>query len=213
MLETYAAKSGKGLVAEKSPIHLLHVPTLARWYPKARFLLIVRDGRDCVLSLLKAPWAHDSAIRHSAEWRRRMSWARRLLVINARRLHVVRYENLILNPEQELRCAMDRLGLAFESGQLQASADSTAVPEWETAWKAKASDVPDPGRVGVWKRVSDPRKLRTMESVMSDELAAWGYEPVNRRRDLGAALAGAIFSSDVFKTFQRLVRDQRAVKR
>lgn len=213
LLESYAANAGKDLVAEKSPIHLLHVPVLAQWFPAARFLIVARDGRDCVLSLLKAPWAHDSVIRHAAEWRRRMGWARRLLDGDARRLHMVRYEDLILDPEKQLRRAMDFLGLAFEGGQLRASAASTAVPGWEAAWKAKAADLPDPSRVAAWKREAAPATLLAMESVMRDELAAWGYEVANRRSDPGAALAGAFFSSDIFKRFERFGRNLRAAKR
>ena len=213
LLESYAANAGKDLVAEKSPIHLLHVPTLAGWYPKARFLLMVRDGRDCVLSLLKAPWAHDSVLRHSVEWRRRMSWARRLVGADAPQLQVVRYEDLLPDPETQLRRAMDFLGLAFERRQLHASRDSTAVPGWEKAWKGKAAERLDPSRVAAWRRDADAIRLMAIESVLSDELAAWGYEPVSRRRDLTAALAGAIFSSEVFKRFERLVRQARAVKR
>lgn len=209
LLESYATKAGKDVIAEKSPIHLLHVPTLARWYPDARFLIVARDGRDCVLSLLKAPWAHDNVVRHAAEWRRRMGWARRLLADDAGHLHMVRYEDLILDPERQLGRAMEFLGLAFESGQLQASDASTAVPGWETAWKGKATDLPDPSRVAAWKREADPASLLAMESVMRKELTAWGYEVGTRRSDPGAALAGAIFASDLFKGFQSLVRKVR----
>lgn len=206
LLETYAADAGKELAAEKSPLHLLHVPTLAQWYPRARFLLLVRDGRDCVLSMLKVPWAHDSVLRHSAEWRRRMGSARRLCDRHRRALHVVRYEDLLLAPDGELRSVMAFLGLAFETDQLSPSAASSAVPGWEKAWKSKAYDAPDSSRVAAWRGEADPATLLAMESVMGDELAAWGYPVENRRRDPVAALAGAIFSSDFFKRVQRVVR-------
>ncbi|NNG03133.1 MAG: sulfotransferase [Inquilinus sp.] len=210
LLETYAADAGKDFVAEKSPLHLLHVPTLAQWYPRARFLLLVRDGRDCVLSMLKVPWAHNSVLRHSAEWRRRMGKARRLYDSHRQTIHIVRYEELLLAPERELRNAMAFLGLAFERIQLSPSTASSAVPGWEKAWKSKAYDVPDASRVAAWKREADPATLLAMESVMRDELAAWGYEVIDRRLDPAKALAGSIFASDSFKKIQKAFRRLRA---
>ena len=212
LLETYAARAGKPLVAEKSPLHLLHVPTLARWYPRARFLLSVRDGRDCVLSALKMPWAHNSAVRHAAEWRRQMGWARYLLDSHRDVIHIVRYESLVAEPEQELRRAMAFVGLDFEDDQIRPTASSSAVPGWEEAWKGKAYDAPDPGRIAAWRREASPRDLRVMESAMGDELAAWGYEAANRRIDPIAALAGHAFSSDLFSRFRHAVRRLRALR-
>ena len=200
---------GGSWIVEKSPIHLLHVATLADWYPRARFLLLVRDGRDCVLSLKRVPWAHDSILRHAAEWRRRMGAARRLLDNRGLRLHVVRYEDLVQAPETELRAAMAFLGQAFEPAQLLPSRTVPPIPDWESAWKAKANETPDRNRVSAWRRGSDPRTLRLMESVMGDTLTAWGYETEDRRRDPGLALAGAILASDAVARFRSLVRRLR----
>ena len=209
LLESYAGAAGRQLVVEKSPIHLLHVATLAEWYPDARFLLLVRDGRDCVLSLKRVPWAHDSMLRHAAEWRRRMGAARRLLDNRGLRLHVVRYEDLVQAPETELRAAMAFLGLAFEPAQLLPSRTVPPIPDWESAWKAKANEMPDRNRVSAWRRGSNPRTLRLMESVMGDTLTAWGYEIEDRRRDPGLALAGAILASDAAARLRGLVRRLR----
>lgn len=210
MLESYAAGAGKDLVAEKSPLHLFHVPTLAHWYPRARFLLSVRDGRDCVLSALKMPWAHNSIVRHSAEWRRQMGWARCLHDNHPAIIHTVRYEYLVAEPERELRDAMAFIGLDFEMDQICPSASSSAVPDWEKAWKAKASHAPDRSRIAAWKREAAPAELRAMESAMRDELAAWGYQAQNQRNDPIAAFAGFVFASDLFKRIQQIVRPLRA---
>ncbi len=210
MLETYAADAGKELVAEKSPVHLLHMPALIQWYPKARFLVLARDGRDCVLSLLKTPWAHNSLLRHSAEWRRRMRRVRQIRDALGKSVHIVRYEDLVLTPEIELRKVMAFLDLAFEDDQLRPTAASSAVPDWEKGWKGKAVDRPDPGRIAAWKREAEPGALLTMESVMRGELAAWGYETENRRRRPGAAIAGVILASESYRRLQTLLRTLRA---
>jgi hypothetical protein len=41
---------------ETTPHTLLHLETMARIYPQARFIHVVRDGRDVVASLLQREW-------------------------------------------------------------------------------------------------------------------------------------------------------------
>ena len=46
----FALTEGKIRWCENSPMHALHVHTLASAFPDARFLHIIRDGRDCAAS-------------------------------------------------------------------------------------------------------------------------------------------------------------------
>ncbi len=53
ILEREAAREGKSIVGDKSPSSRLHgaaVERLARVYPDARLIYIVRDGRDAIVS-------------------------------------------------------------------------------------------------------------------------------------------------------------------
>lgn len=213
LLESYTVEHNKKISAEKSPLHLLHVTTLSKWFPRARFLLIVRDGRDCVLSLLKVSWAHNDLIRHSAEWRRRMQLARRLLKQQPANIHLVRYEDLVLSTEKELRLAMEFLQQPFENTQLLTSTASTAVPEWEAQWKGRAQSLPDCSRVSSWKREATPKAIIKMESVMGRELAAWDYPVENDKASLAAALLGSFYCSDLFRALHRMVRKTRRFSR
>ena len=209
LLETYADKMGKTIVAEKTPIHLLHIPTLVKWYPTARFLLIVRDGRDCVLSLRNVRWTHDNIVRNSAEWRWRMKRARRLLRTHARSIRLMRYEDLVLAPERELRRAMDWLELPFEKEQLFPSEAGTPIPSWESKRKAEARGFPDRSSIASWRREAHPKMLAEMETVMRKELVVWGYEVEGRKLNLLAAVQGAFFSSWMFRVFMRAERSVR----
>jgi hypothetical protein len=56
----YAEQEGKPRWGDKTPSHVLFIPALARLFPDARFVHVIRDGRDVSLSLVEA-----------AFWRRR----------------------------------------------------------------------------------------------------------------------------------------------
>lgn len=209
LLESYATGLGKSIVAEKSPVHLLYVPTLLKWYPNARFVLVVRDGRDCVLSMKKVPWAHDNLIRHAAQWNMRMNVARKFLKNYTRSFHVLRYETFLLDPEQEIRRLMQFLGLEFERSQLVPGTQASPIPAWESAWKAKAAEALDRTRIASWRREADEKTVLVMDSVMHHELAAWGYEVVSRRWDILALLKGTCFYTPIFSAARRIEQMSR----
>src|SRR5207247_397312 len=56
----YAEAHGKSRFGDKTPPFLMHVRTLAELFPEARFVHLVRDGRDVALSLREQPFAPSS---------------------------------------------------------------------------------------------------------------------------------------------------------
>ena len=55
--ELYAARQSKTRYADKTPAYVLSIPLLASLFPEARFIHIVRDGRDVALSFVDGGWA------------------------------------------------------------------------------------------------------------------------------------------------------------
>lgn len=49
----FAARTGASLVVDKSPDHCFNVPIVQAAFPEAKFVHILRDGRDAVLSIKK----------------------------------------------------------------------------------------------------------------------------------------------------------------
>jgi hypothetical protein len=69
ILEEYAAMHGKPRAGEKTPLHIWYVPQIIEWFPDAKIIGIVRDGRDVVRSMLAAPWTTDKRLRpHCLNW-------------------------------------------------------------------------------------------------------------------------------------------------
>jgi hypothetical protein len=54
----YAQRSGQEVVIDKSPTHVFNIPIILEVFPEAKWVHIIRDGRDVTLSISK-------------EWRRR----------------------------------------------------------------------------------------------------------------------------------------------
>ena len=177
VLEGFAAKNGKARAVEKSCGHLFHADEILRFFPRAKIICIVRDGRDVVLSLRNVPWASSVPVPVSClQW---MMFARATQRLERRldpgSFAVVRYEELVREPERELRRLCEFVGEKLEPEQLQSVDQSGAVPETEEAWKAKARERPDAARAGAWRRSADPRLIARMNLHMGSMLRTMGY--------------------------------------
>jgi hypothetical protein len=53
VLSIIAQRQGKPIPVEKTPGHLKSVPLILDWFPEARVVCMVRDGRDVTLSLCR----------------------------------------------------------------------------------------------------------------------------------------------------------------
>ena len=54
-LKAIQLEQGRTLI-EKTPRNVFIVPQLSRWYPEARFVGLIRDGRDVAASWSQRPW-------------------------------------------------------------------------------------------------------------------------------------------------------------
>lgn len=180
LLETYAEKQQKPRAGEKTPSHLEHVDKLLGFYPEAKVLCIVRDGRDVVRSLVKTTWAEpDNPRRHGLfcmEWSDYAKTAAHYVRSLAKdRFLLVRYEDILTDAENQLRSICSFLREDYEPQMLAVEAGSGVVPEWEAEWKQKAEETIDPSRAFAWRTQADIREIWWMNVMMGPELRIMGY--------------------------------------
>jgi hypothetical protein len=127
----FARHKGKRIWGDKDPGNMLRIPTLLRWFPDARFLHIIRDGRDACLSQLKQDFGFDDCLPCAEAWREQVWWVRSMgEILGPTRYFELRYEDLTKDPEPWLRRICEFLDLRYSSAMLdyhQRVADS--VPE------------------------------------------------------------------------------------
>jgi hypothetical protein len=174
--EAYAAKHGKPRWGDKTPHYVHHVDELLRVWPDARFVVMVRDGRDVALSLRPLPFGPNNAWA-AAQW-----WARGIRAGDAARerhpdqVMTVRYEDVVTAPEEHVRRVCDFLDLRFEPRMLDlTSADRTRIVPDQRAWFATLFDGIRPDLAGRWKREMPPRDQAVFAALAGAELAAHGY--------------------------------------
>lgn len=174
-LESYSHRAGKPRCGEKTPRHIDHVDRIFTWYPSARVICMIRDGRDTVMSLMGMPWANSNLVSNCMRWRQQAELAARLQERYRRALLVVRYEDLVADPERAITAICTFVGESFEPAQLETHARSGVVPSWELGWKAAVNTPITSRRVGRWRLEATAYDVATMEHVMGPWLRRWSY--------------------------------------
>lgn len=114
-----AARRSKPRWGDKTPSHIDHLAKLARWFPDAAFVHIIRDGRAVAASLAEQPWGPRNAMAGAFYWRHAVSRARRIGRRLGHRYHEVRLEDLVADPEQALGAICTFLGEDYEPAMLE----------------------------------------------------------------------------------------------
>jgi sulfotransferase family protein len=197
MFEAYASARGKQRWGEKTPFHVWHVDRALRLFPDAVFVGIVRHPGGTATSLherFRYPWT--KAIRHWVRSNKRLVHE---AVRRPERFCLVRYEDLVTEPETTMRALLDWLGEPWSPAVLahhdiQRRSGAPRVVEGHTR-----SDAPiDPDRPQRWASVvtDDVRaRLRGRAAPMATFL---GYD-VDRPdpvRPLGS-LPGIAVGADI----------------
>lgn len=173
----YAEREGKRRWGDKTPNYVLSIPLIARLFPAARFIHLVRDGRDVALSFLSIPTGPDNIWQAARRWRRYVGAGRAAgRALAPDRYLEVRYEDLVSRPEGELGRVCAFLDLRFDSIMLNPG-ESTLL-KIQPSWRFIHSRVVLPPTVGVrdWRRDMTLADRMAFETVAGDTLTEFGYE-------------------------------------
>jgi len=170
-------RSGKARLGDKSPPYIAIVPQLVALYPKAKFIHLIRDGRDVAISYIDVRHNTGYYSGERFEWikavRRGISYEGSEF---ASRILDVKYEDLVRNTEAALRRICTFLGETFETGMLDGQqAIDTLVPKRELGWHSKLGQPISENAIGVWQHKLSGTECFLMESCLHDELRHLGY--------------------------------------
>jgi len=180
IFETYAERQGKPRWGDKTPLYMQQLPLLERLFPDAIWVHLVRDGRDAALSFLELPegfsgktWALPRTVpQFAARWRTEILAARRLGRHAGNRYLELRYEDLVAEPEPNLRLVCEHASLTWEPQLLDHTrpSDTAHMPEHRNL-----AQPPTPG-LRDWRSQMSRDDALAFEQVAGDVLQSSGYE-------------------------------------
>ena len=211
----YAKRRGKPRWGDKSTLYSGGMTTIARQLPEARFIHIVRDGRDVALSVTPLPFGPDTIAEAAAQWMRTIE-AARAQAGELPSYTEVRYEELVAEPRRVLGELCELLELEWEEpmleyhrsapGRLAAELGDLPLPsgvlsrDRRLAIHRLLGSPPQTDRAGRWRREMSAPDREAFEGLAGETLEELGYE-VGRAAGvliLGAARSG---TSAIARTF------------
>ena len=171
----YARKHGKIRWGDKTPRYVEHIPLLARLLPDARFIHLVRDGRNVALSYADVPFGPKTVARAADLWARRVAAgiASGNSLAEGRYLQL-KYETLVADPAGEAKAICDFLHLEFDPAVLDYAERSRAVLPRAAQFNPNVTSKPI-SEVRSWERAMPARHVEIFEAVAGAMLSRLGY--------------------------------------
>lgn len=182
--DLFGERRGKRLVGDKTPRYVRHIPTLHNLWPAAKFVHLIRDGRDVCLSVRNWDKANRFVTRISTFEADPVStialWWEHLVRLGreagadlpANLYHEVRYERLVAEPAGECRELCEFLGVPYDERMLRFHEGRTKD---DLTLDAKRAWRPITPGLRSWRTEMAGGDIERFEAVAGDLLGELGY--------------------------------------
>jgi Sulfotransferase family len=189
----HAADQGKPRWGDKTPRYLRRMRPLWEALPEARFVHLVRDGRDVAVSLAQVSWGTADPAEAARLWKDGIEGGRNHLKWVPAECYVeLRYEELVAEPERVLRRAAEFLELPWDRSMLAyhehaherlepilrdfVSGSGRRITAEQRRRQHSGLDAPPSAEgVGRWRRELSRSDVRRFERVAGDLLEELSY--------------------------------------
>jgi hypothetical protein len=185
----FAKNRNKKRYGDKTPRYIEHIPLLSRLWPEAKFVHLVRDGREVALSYADVPFGPSTVAKAAALWKERVVLGvKQGRALGPKRYAEMRYERLLANPQEEIERLCSFLDLDFDPAMLDYSERARS----EVLDRAKLYNphvTKSITKTRSWDEQMPPSQVEVFEAVAGDTLRELGYERAFPSPRLGARLA------------------------
>jgi hypothetical protein len=185
IFDLYAESHGKPLAGDKTPDYVRNISVLHALWPKAKFVHLIRDGRDVCLSAIAwkrkvdklaslfTTWKAEPVTTASLWWEWHVRHGREQgRILGADHYYELRYESLIAEPAKECAKLCAFLGLSYEDAMLRFYEGRTRT---EPGLDAKNAWLPITTGLRDWRTEMSSEDLERSETAVGDLLAELGY--------------------------------------
>jgi len=185
----WAANRGKTCWGIKTPGYVTHMDTINQLFPECRFIHIVRDGRDVATSYTNLSWGNSHIVRLAEDWQWKVTLGHKMGRMLGERYLEIRFEQLVLEPEEVLREICAFLALEFSPAMLSYHENATAeMPSDSMKWHQQSVSAPNRDKIGAWQRELSAADQVIFEQVAGEALEMLGYDKLHSRPTLSSRL-------------------------
>jgi Sulfotransferase family len=189
----YARKHRKPRYGDKTPIYCEHLAVVERFLPEARFVHIIRDGRDTSLSLRRTWFTPAQDMWSLARYWQRMVLAGRRAGRRAAAYLEISYEELVLSAPRVVSRVCEFIDLTFDPammrywervpdrlrehrGRVAVDGRVLVTREQRLEQQRLTTRPPQPDRIFRWRTEMTASERQEFARAAGDTLSEFGYE-------------------------------------
>ncbi len=185
IFDLYGKKQKKSLVGDKTPPYVRNIDRLHSLFPEAKFIHLIRDGRDVCLSALSwnhfertmsfltECWRENPVAAIALWWKRNVRLGRQQgAALGAGLYYEMHYEALVKNPTEECRKLCDFIGVQYDDSMVRFHEGKTKT---DSGLSSKEAWLPITGGLRDWTSQLSPEDIELFEATSGDLLAELGY--------------------------------------
>lgn len=161
------------LWGDQSPGNTLHLPRVFHTFPQARYLHLLRDGRDVVASMIeKGHSLHESTMRWETSVKQAQSLQAKL---GPEQFPEVRYENLVSEPARTIGQICTFVGIEYQAEMLDFWQSPTTIEHKHYKHHRNLGQPVFASSVGKWEERLSPSEKEFVLAKTSSLLQSLGY--------------------------------------
>ena len=198
IFEKNAAGEGKMRWGDKTPYYVLHMKTIIELFPNAQIIHLIRDGRDCALSMFARgrEFGVYNSYHAAKYWQQYVETGKEVgRTLGTGAYLDLKYEDILADQLSAMKKICAFLGEDFDHSLINFEKSSIAG---KTPLLQK--DV-QKDNAGKWRTKMTRTQIRVFESAAGDTLAQNGYELLTSARRFPLPLRAALRTHNRFMTW------------
>jgi len=174
------------VLGDKNNYYISHLSLLGKLYPNAKYIGIIRDGRDVACSYQEMNGIHSKSKYKpilpqsigdiAREWDSNNQKILEFFALLRKKNYVfVKYEELLMRTEDALRGLCNLLNVAFEDRMLRYY-EKGYEPEEMLDWKRKLDEKPDASNIGRHEKLMSKEEIDIFNSLSLKTRQQFDYE-------------------------------------
>ena len=167
-----AEAEGKKRWGDKTPYYILHLDTILEMFPDAQIIHLIRDGRDCALSMLERKWDLQIFNTYHAAytWNKYVAAGKTFGFHPPESYFEIRYEDILKQPETFIKRLCDFLKIEFNDSVINFKKSNGSG---KTTLLTKPLQKNNQAK---WKTKMSKKQLTIFETLAGNTLKDCGYE-------------------------------------
>ncbi|OQY44427.1 MAG: hypothetical protein B6242_12710 [Anaerolineaceae bacterium 4572_78] len=174
----YACQRNKptALIGQKDPHFSFFLDRLLETFPFAKFIHVVRDCRDSILSYQKVNFDTNNPYALAYRWKAHNEAIQAFGKDHPAQYLVIRYEDILCEPESVMRKVCQFLGIKYTPTIIQVPDKQAVIFDH----LIKTTQPLDPSNKNKWQTKMDKKTLLGVEAICHHTMRHYGYSLANK---------------------------------